>query len=67
MRALWYRLRRSVAQHRRLWIIGALSVLASVIGASFLAPQPAPTTTSTTLAATQYDVRWSFRQLAAQI
>ena len=67
MRVFWYRLRRNIAEHRRLWIIGALSVLALVIGASSLAPQPAPTTTSTTPAATQYDVRWSFRQLEAQI
>jgi cell division protease FtsH len=68
MRVYWYRLKRPVARHRRLWIASAVAITAVVvIGVGLAVLSPAPAGNGANSAAAQYDMRWSFRQLEAQI
>jgi cell division protease FtsH len=69
MRVLWFRLRRQIAGHSRRRLVGALTLAAIVVAGvaiAFSTPAapagPAPSTTNA-----HYDMRWSFRELEAQI
>src|SRR5215213_8645524 len=71
MRILWFRIRRRIAAHPRVWLASALSVaILAICGAAlaFSVGQAAgtadPNNPST---AAHYDVRWSFRELEAHI